>query len=367
MSKKVRLLYIQPIFPAYRQSVVDSLNEVFDLHLAGSAGSEGREGFEFAKLPAVPVYRCDSVPLAGGRLFIQKGLISAVRRAKPDVVLVFANIRYLTYWLLLIYCRFAGIAVLSHGQGLYRKTSTSIFIKLIYRAAVSLQAKYIGYNNLSAESLINFGVRKDKVTSIANTVLLNCPSPPSSSKVAGLPVLYIGRLRSGCGVDLLIDACIRLREEGILVEVHIVGDGAQKNLLIDRAAGQSWVKFYGRIFGETEVAEIGRRCKFGCYPGDAGLSVVHYFGLSLPPIVHDSLAQHMGPEPAYVRPGINGLTFKRGDIDSLVNALRMASSLSGERYSELCRESFNTYLDLTKRSFASQLSDVISEIRRCNG
>jgi len=46
------------------------------------------------------------------------------------------------------------------------------------------------------------------------------------------------------------------------------------------SVGAVW---YRARFDDEAIAAISLRCRVGCYPGSAGLSVVHLFALSLPP------------------------------------------------------------------------------------
>ena len=69
----------------------------------------------------VPVWvdyvEAQTTGLFGGRLFHQHGVAGAIVFRRPDTLVVFANLRYLSYWAALVLCRVLRIRVFSHGQG----------------------------------------------------------------------------------------------------------------------------------------------------------------------------------------------------------------------------------------------------------
>ena len=91
-------------------------------------------------------------------------------------------------------------------------------------------------------------------------------------------------------MDLLIRATNLLFEEGFPIHLHIVGVKGNNN---------KQLSYYGNV-DPSDIPEVSNNCHIGVYPGDAGLSVLHYMCLGLCPVTHSSLRVHSGPEPAYV-------------------------------------------------------------------
>ena len=58
----------------------------------------------------------------------------------------------------------------------------------------------------------------------------------------------------------------------------------------------SWVHFYGSIYDPDQISKISLKCMVGCYPGNFNY-IVHLMSPSLPPITHDDLPAHQGPNP----------------------------------------------------------------------
>jgi len=103
---------------------------------------------------------------------------------------------------------------------------------------------------------------------------------------------------------------------------------------------------------------LSKDCKVGVYPGDAGLSIVHYMSLSLVPIVHSDLTKHMGPEPSYIKDNENGLMFIRNDKDSLADIIKKVL-INKELTKKLSKNAFNTYLVLNSPTMAEKLINIM--------
>lgn len=96
----------------------------------------------------------------------------------------------------------------------------------------------------------------------------------------------------------------------------------------------------------------------GCYPGDAGLSVVQFMGLSLVPVVHDQLHRHMGPEPGYVKDGINGRLFERAaGAPSLARCLEDTLA-QPQTAAALGAAAWRTYRELTEPALGERLARI---------
>ena len=96
----------------------------------------------------------------------------------------------------------------------------------------------------------------------------------------------------------------------------------------------------------------------GCYPGHAGLSVVHYMGLSLVPVVHDRLDLHMGPEPSYVVDLENGRRFSYSDASLSLPRVLIELFQPGA-VTTLADRAFQTYSVLNTPSLGTRLARII--------
>jgi glycosyltransferase involved in cell wall biosynthesis len=256
----------------------------------------------------------------------------------------------------MIYAKINSIPYYSYGHGPYKKTKYLILYKIIYKIILKLHSGYIAYNEYSKLSFGKLSIKSDKLHYINNTIKLYGNTSIEEKTGAENGILFLGRLRKNSGLNTLIDACEDVRKNGVDINLHIIGTGEEHDFLKSYAENKSWVKIYGKIFDHGKISEISKNCRIGCYPGSAGLSVVHYFALGLPPLVKKSMETHMGPEPAYVLDKINGFHF-HGNED-LSSKLLNIFLLPAENYKKISHGSLETYKKLSIDNFAKSLQKI---------
>src|SRR5438876_651586 len=183
-----------------------------------------------------------------------------------------------------------------------------------------------------------------------------CIVIPSEKSGNELGILFTGRLREGSNVALLARVIERFRmQEGIPLTLHIIGDGGEAEQLRKEWRSRNWLTFYGAVYEHARLREISLSCFVGCYPGNAGLSVVHMMSLSLPVLTHSEMQCHQGPEPSFVEDGISGMLFnRRSEESSLYEALR---SLVGnrEKLTKMQKAAYEKYQSLVDPPLAARL------------
>ena len=196
---------------------------------------------------------------------------------------------------------------------------------------------------------------------VPNSVLNRFPVPPEEKTGIERGILFVGRLRRGSGISLLLRVMRRLKEEGDLpFTLHVVGDGEEAGELRREAADCSWVTWHGAA-SDAELSNISRQCLFGCYPGSAGLSVVHMMSLSLPVIIHNDLSCHEGPEPSYIRDGVHGLLYDHDNAEQSLYHLLQRVAAVPDQIGKMQRPSFEEYQCLTNPSYAQRLWSLFSD------
>ena len=360
-DNKRTVFYVQPLIAHYRVEVVESLNQLFSVKLfASSAGiesggfSRGNPGCaEFVET------RIDHFFLPG--INLQREVVGRILRERPAAVLMFADIRYLSLWLALVAGRAMRIPVLIHGQGLYRHEEDPGLIRaLCYRIAVALSTQYICYTDASKRSLEGVGCASGKLIVADNSLTVAHTVDPAGKTGKETGILFLGRLRDDSNVDALIEAVGRLRSEDHQITLHVVGGGKHSAQLRRMYGDREYVVWYGPVFDESRIAAISRLCRIGCYPGAAGLSVVHMFALSLPPLVHDKLQRHMGPEPGYVEEGNTGFFYPHeGGVDALADTLRRVWTMPPEMMRATAAAAHSTYQQLNSPTLGRRLAEIV--------
>lgn len=358
----MKISYIQPLLASYRHDLVEQLSDNFELRVL-CGNSTANSGFRTIASKIVPIIEAPMKPLLGGRLLWQHNVRAALRREKPELVLACANVRDLTYWWLLFWARRNGVKVFSHGQGLYSKRHIGGPIAWLYRTAARLSHRYICYTELSRQTMLAAGCPAEKLAVADNAIRFSADAADMHKTGTEQGVLFVGRLREECNLEHLVAAVARLRTRYPDALLHVVGSG---ELAADYRArfDQPWVIFHGAVYDDARILEISRDCRVGCYPGNAGLSVVHYFALRLPPLVHGDMPAHMGPEPSYVQDGVNGVLFSRVQkTDGITAALEKIWDMPAKEYLALSSSAFSKYVHLNTPSLGNKMIAILQENR----
>lgn len=330
-------------------------------------------GFDLAPLPGNSRIRefCGRTlkPLGKNFGWIQLSVLGYVVRHRPDAVFLNANPRYLTFWLALLWARALGIPVYAHGHGFYRRARIAASYRLMIATILKLVTVYICYAPIVRQAFLDNGFSPGKLAVAPNSLRNRFPVAPREKEErerddkkkdrSARGILFIGRLRRASRLDRLLRVIDRLRrEDGLDLTLHIIGEGEEAAMLKAQARGSSWAVFHGGIYDAARIREISLDCFAGCYPGNAGLSVVHMMSLSLPVITHDNWRAH-GPEPSFIRDGVSGWLFDDTDPEaSLYRALRALAS-DPAKVAEMRCHAFADYQALANPSLAERIWTII--------
>ena len=137
-------------------------------------------------------------------------------------------------------------------------------------------------------------------------------------------VVMIGRLNKRKKLPMLLEAAEKLKKQGLIINVVFIGDGEEKENLVQLARKMSLepqVWMYGACYDEKENAELLYNADLCVMPGDIGLTAIHSMMFGLPVITHDSFPNH-GPEFEVIKPNVTGTFFKNDDVDSLATNIK---------------------------------------------
>jgi glycosyltransferase involved in cell wall biosynthesis len=357
-----RLAVIQPHLSNASREMFLELARYCPLDLVVSPEPAGM-GFRVAPIPEGSRVRCFSAPTFmpfGGKFgWIQWGVVNYMVRERPEAIFLNANPRYLSFWIALLWAKLLGIPAYVHGHGFYRRGRIGAPYKLMMMAMLKLVSSYICYAAIVRQAFLDNGFSPQKLAVAPNSLVNPFPVLPREKTGMEPGVLFIGRLRRASGLDLLVTVIERIRrEDGLPLRLHVVGDGEEGGALRARAWDRPWVVLHGQVYDPKKIREISLDCFLGCYPGNAGLSVVHMMSLSLPVVTHNDLNAH-GPEPSFIRDGVSGVLYDHADPDeSLYQALRSLAS-DPARVFEMRRNAFADYQSLAHPSLAERLWGII--------
>jgi glycosyltransferase involved in cell wall biosynthesis len=296
----------------------------------------------------------------GNRLgMIQWGFASRIIRHKPDAIIISADPRYFSFWTTLILAKLLDIPIHAHGHGVYRKSQISVPYRVMISMLLSLVTTYICYAPMVLDSLIRHGFDAKKLRVAHNSLTNICTVKPEEKDGREMGILFVGRLRDDSNVGILLRVVRNLRDGVAPLTLHVVGSGQQELALKNEADGSPWVVFHGEVYDPREIRDISRQCCLGCYPGNAGLSVIHLMSLSLPVITHDNLQTH-GPEASFIRNCENGILFDgRNPEESLYQAIKQLV-VDRRKMADMQRQAYATFEDLVNPPLAARMWFIVS-------
>lgn len=346
-SNKCDLVVVDPALMDYRVGLWDDINKVIPLRLyCGTIQVTDCYRFEINKV------RISN--FLGVHWY--SDVLAYVIKNRPQKLLISFDSKSITMWLLLFASKVLRIDCYIFGHGLFKSGNYFFLRKILYLLLLRLATKYLCYNKLVYESLKSLNV--GRFFNIDNVVSNEFPIFPSAKTGYEQGVLFIGRNRPGAELELLISAVTKIND---LIDnkiiLHIIGDDCGLKYIYEDVPE---LIFYGQVFDKKIISDISVECRVGAYAGDAGLSVLHYMSLSLPVIVHSSLAMHMGPEPYSVIDGYNGFNFIRLDLISLISAINKSFELDFKGYRDISINSYTTYENKVKPfSYSDRLIEAL--------
>lgn len=355
-----KIIYVLPHLSSYILPLISGLAEHCELLVIYSkvSANQGFGNNEIINYKNICWKQYPTIKLLS--LKYQFGVIYQMLKEKPDGILIGSTIKNINYWILLFLAKLFRIKIFSRGQGLFKVQNITIFHKFFFKTIISLSYKYICYTQSVLESIENLTERKDKLE-IDYNYQYNQFALSSENKTGDEnDIMFVGRLREGSGLKILIQSVENLRQIYPKTKLHIIGGGQNQDNLIKIIKNKDWIHYYGIIYDDQKIQEISKSCKFSCFPGAAGLSVVHMMSYSLPILTHYEMKKHQGPEPSYIKNNFNGWFYgKMFDQSSLNEKLIKIFSLSKDRMKSMQNNAYQTFLDLSTPPFHIRLLKIL--------
>jgi glycosyltransferase involved in cell wall biosynthesis len=355
-----RFIVVQPTAPTYRLDLFERLAAQLGENFTVYASQQDMGVLSAMTTPARWERRLGALgPLLPG-LEWQTGAAS-IPFERRDVLVVSGAPRNLSNLVLLIRAKLKGARTIWWGH--YWSSTSRSWRAAIRFALMRLADHLLFYTDMEVQEYRARTPRRAlKPASglnngVATTEIVRFRAPFSGQERAGR-VLFIGRLTEKAELNLLLHALATPDCAGVILEV--IGDGSLRTALEQLAATLGVgdrIVWHGGMADEAAIGAVANRCGLFVYPGGVGLSLIHAMAYGLPAVVHDDRWGHM-PEIAALRPGVNGVTFRRGDAGALAAAIRNAlgdpnrlESMSAAAVATTDR-TFNTE-DMAKRFLAA--------------
>lgn len=289
-----------------------------------------------------------------GIFFYQTRTIRSYIFSDYDAFFIQANFRFLDYWVICILNIFIKRNLLVHGQGLYRYKNVNYLRSLAYWISLRSCSKYVFYTKQCLEDFYPKKIRRisrRKLEYVNNFIRLEEPIDPKSKK-KNSEILFVGRLRPGNEVDnFLTEASVRS------TAVNVVGDGPDLPFLRKKYAKFDHIKFFGGVIDEKELNLISQNCGYGIYPGNAGLSVLHYAGLGLIPIFHNSFCEHSGPEYQFFKELFDDICFGKGNYGEACEKIEFIKA--NGLWLQIASKAYAIYNSTETESFGKVFHEII--------
>lgn len=181
-----------------------------------------------------------------------------------------------------------------------------------------------------------------------------------ASRTAGITFGYIGRLDPAKGVDGLLEAADRLKNQNDW-ELLIAGDGDEKwvKAIKTKYSSNPRIKFLGWQKSDDFYRRINWLICPSTYHEPLPRVIYEGFAFKLPVI-----AASTGGIPEIVTREVEGFLYEGGDVDTLADAMSEALEMSEERYDQLSTNAYRRSLQFLPSSVADTYESRVRELLR---
>ena len=374
-SPRLTAVVSQRFLPAYRIEFFDHLNELLEkqgvrlLVLYNWAPGVSRTFRWALRLPAVGFHF--SMNGIQDSAILCLSIVGQLARIRPSIAVLedlggLPSSLQAAWW-----CRHNHVPFLIWGLGRIPSRNPSPLRRMLGPAIEFLYSSSSGFICYSSYAA-HIYERYHRKTYIA----LNAASaPPEPREVEtlraafsaprrhnGFGIVSIGRLLPQKRLNVLIDAAARIGDTPC--EIHIIGDGPERDALVRRALDlkiANRVHFHGEIYDFMRKAEVFAACDVGVLPGRGGLAIQELMRHGLPVISGSA----DGTEQDIIEDACNG--FKRDGVltvPDLTELLARAIATPRERWLEMRNAALDTVVKKANISamahgFADALTDTL--------
>jgi glycosyltransferase involved in cell wall biosynthesis len=270
----------------------------------------------------------------GNRLFWQEGMCIDKELGPGDVLVVNGNLRWLSNYPLLLEARSKSIGTIWWAHG--GSASSMRLADVVRRQFMRWADAVLLYTDVEVEDYVAHGFPAQKLFATNNTIDTRSIERAKSyydkgsldafrrSKDLEDPFfLYCGRLKPASRLDLAMEAIAQLNRGGHDCELVIIGEGdarCELESLVGHLGIDERVRWLDAMYDQEDLAPWFLSATAMVYPGPIGLSLIHSMAYGLPVVTHDN-REHHKPEIAALEDGKNGLMFREGGVNDLVEKL----------------------------------------------
>lgn len=331
-----KVFILQEQLPAFRLPFYERVGRAVDLTILHSTPTrlKNRKPVKVPEGSSYSVRQVPNIQLGGGRVTLHPEMLAAIRREKPDVVVLEARLGFLTTALTALLPR--GDLRIAWWLSGYEGSSERVnnMKRVLRRTLLTRGDGFICYGTSARRHLEMLGIRENVHIAFNSldsdeirrhrAALLDDPNWPARRselrRGADFQLLYTGRVEHSKRVPDLIEGLARLRRN--LPELRFrfvcVGGGEDLSSIVELAAARGLadvVEFTGPVYEEEKLAEHFLASDVFVLPGTGGLAINQAISYGLPVVV----TRADGTEEDTVLDGVNGLYFERSNPADLAD------------------------------------------------
>lgn len=275
-DKKVLIIYNRVW--SYRVKIFDIINQHYDLTVAYSDKSFTGKKFGFKTIYA-PVVNVG--PVSFHKTNLRKLALNY------DVVIAISNARWIS--LMLLSLRKRKFKFILWGIGVSASYENKLDSKTTWDRVRFFFARksdaVLFYSSYPIEKYVRNGIEREKLFVANNTVGIDEQFNLAETENTKSGFLFIGTLYAQKGIDILLNAYIKLSKTTDLPVLHIIGAGPMETTLrslIDTNHLQEKVILHGAIYDQKVLVNFFSKSLVCISPKQAGLSVLMSMGYGVP-------------------------------------------------------------------------------------
>ncbi len=268
-----------------------------------------------------------------GPVYYQRGVIRLLFNKNYDKYIITGETYSISTFLFLLLAKFTRKKVYLWGHGCRGNESPiNIFIK---RVSSLLYDGFFLYGNYAKRLLVDRGIDEGKLHVIYNSLDYDMQKN-NRDRVEQSDIyeqyfdnncktlFFVGRLTRSKRLDMLIDALGKLKAEGYIYNLVLIGGGDEEESLrnyVSLSGLSDNVWFYGECYDEKLLSKLIYNADLCVSPGNIGLTAIHSLAYGTPVITHDNF-EKQGPEFEAIVENETGLFFKYESVASLTEKIQ---------------------------------------------
>ncbi len=235
-----------------------------------------------------------------------------VRKSHDLVVIEIIAKQVSTYAQIGLHRLGVGPPIAFFGHGAVDRTPSTSVAQRVKRLLASSGAGWLVYTDQGADALVDYGVRRDDVHVINNTIDASglrrgyLAAKDRAAEIRqeygvgdGPVLLHIGGLDASKRLDLVIEAFGLIQREHPNATLIVAGAGSGAGEVRSAAEQNSAIVYVGPVFGDAR-SELFAISDLLLHPGKVGLVVIDSFATGVPLVVAGGQLQ--APEFDYLNP-----------------------------------------------------------------